>query len=410
MTHLTLEAGNPAHGGYCVARIPDDGGSPLAGKVALVTGTLPGERVLAEVLEDRPRLVIARTVEVLSPSEHRVEHVWPLAAQTDVGGADLGHVAPAAQLRWKEAVIRDVMRRIGGPAVSQAVGEVPVREVPGGVVGWRTRVGFVVDEAGRPAMRRSGSHELVPLDSMPLAVPEIEELGLFEGRWELEPGSQVRAVAASESPPVLVTPRGVWRAPERSAGARVVERVTTEEGSFRYRVHASGFWQAHRAAPSTLVRAVLEEAHLAGGERVLELYSGAGLFTLPLADAVGPKGRVTALEGARQAVSDARENLAGHPHARVEVARVDGRRVDGLTGGFDVVVLDPPRSGAGGAVAGALLKRAAARIVYVACDPAALARDLRTLMAGYEIERVQAFDLFPSTHHVEMVATLARRK
>ncbi|MDO5495749.1 MAG: class I SAM-dependent RNA methyltransferase, partial [bacterium] len=313
MLPLVLEAGNPAHGGYCVSRISDDDPSGLGGKVALVTGTLPGERVEAEVLEDHPRHLIARTTRVLTPSPDRVEHVWPLAAATGVGGADLGHVAPAAQVRWKEAVIRDVMRRIGGPEVAEAVGEVPVRTLPGGVVGWRTRVGFVVDQEGRPAMRRGNSHELVAVDSMPLAVAELDELDLFGGGWDLEPGTQVRAVAPSDSRPVLVTPGAVFSAPGRSAGARVRELVTTDSGTYRYAVHAAGFWQSHRAAPSVLVRAVLDAARLAGGERVLELYSGAGLFTVPLAEAVGQRGRVSALEGARAAVEDARANLSRHP-------------------------------------------------------------------------------------------------
>ncbi|MDO5496010.1 MAG: methyltransferase, partial [bacterium] len=144
-------------------------------------------------------------------------------------------------------------------------------------------------------------------------------------------------------------------------------------------------------------------------ERVLELYSGAGLFTVPLAEAVGPRGRVSALEGARAAVEDARANLSRHPQARVEVARVDGRRVAAHRGAIDVVVLDPPRSGAGGAVTAALLEKAPARIVYVACDPAALARDLKALVGAYAVETVQAFDLFPSTHHMEMVVGLVRR-
>nr|NLD40391.1 TRAM domain-containing protein [Actinomycetales bacterium] len=150
MERLVLEMGAPAHGGYCVARVPESV-PELGGKVALVTGALPGEEVEVEVLENRPRLLLARTTSVLRASPDRVPHVWPLAAATDVGGADLGHVAPAPQLRWKEAVIADVMRRIGSVAVADAVGDVRVREVPGGVVGWRTRVGFVVDDDGRLA-------------------------------------------------------------------------------------------------------------------------------------------------------------------------------------------------------------------------------------------------------------------
>lgn len=407
-TLLTLEIGNPAHGGYCVARVPESV-PDLGGKVALVTGALPGELVEAEVVEDRRRMLIARTARVLEPSPDRVPHVWPLAATTDVGGADLGHVAPAAQRRWKEAVIADVMRRIGGVGVAEAVGDVTVRPVPGGTVGWRTRVDFVVDDDARVAMRRSHSHDLVPLEEMPLAVPELEVLDLFSARWGLEPGTSVRAVAPSDSAPVLATPDGVFREPGVTANAKVMERVTLDDESYRYRLQAGGFWQAHRQAPRTLVEEVLRAAQVQPGERILELYSGAGLLTLPLARAVGPKGRVTAFEGTRRAVLDARANLVRHPQARIEVARIDGRQLSSVPGRFDVVVLDPPRSGSGAAVVRAVVSKTPERIVYVACDPAALARDLGDLLAAYELESVEAFDLFPSTHHVEIIAGLRRK-
>ncbi|HZK05834.1 MAG TPA: TRAM domain-containing protein [Actinomycetaceae bacterium] len=412
---LILEAGDPAHGGFCVARVPDDDASGLGGKVALVTGALPGERVEVEIAEDHPRHLIARTVEVIEASPSRVPHVWPLAERTGVGGADLGHVAPDAQLRWKEAVIADTLRRIGGHAVVEAAaavtpdGRVRVQRVEGGTVRWRTRVGFVVDDEGRPAMRRGRSHETVALDSMPLAVEEMNGLELFGGSWQLRPGTEVAAVAPSASPPLVVTTGGVWRAPGRKVGAEVMERVPTEYGPLRYRLHAGGFWQSHRAAPEVLVKAVLEAARPKPGDHVLELYSGAGLFTLPLAHAVGARGAVLGLEGARRAVADATKNLSGLPQARVEVARVDGRRISAERARIDVVVLDPPRTGAGGAVTAALKARRPERIVYVACDPAALARDLETLVAEYDILRLDAYDLFPSTHHVEMVAALVRR-
>ena len=173
-------------------------------------------------------------------------------------------------------------------------------------------------------------------------------------------------------------------------------------------VDAAGFWQVHREAPETLVHQVLAGAALTGGERVLELFAGAGLLTLPLARAVGARGEVVSVEGSRTAVDDATVTLAALPHARVRRARADARTVGRLPGPLDVVVLDPPRTGAGRDLVRAVAAHAPERIVYVACDPAALARDLRDLVGGYAITAFTALDLFPHTHHVEIVAVLQR--
>ena len=398
---LDLQLLREAHGGFCVAR--------HEGKVVFVRGGLPGERVRAVVTAEGARHDTARVVEVLDPSPDRVEHVWPAAAREDVGGADLGHVRPAAQLTWKANVIADVMARIGGPAVVEALpGPTAVRAVGDPSVGSRTRVSFTVDDAGRLAMRRPRSHDLVAVREMPLAVPGLAALDLFAGAWGWVPGDRVTAVVPSGSPPVVVTGAGVLAAPGREAERRVRERVPHEGEDLRYVVDAAGFWQVHREAPETLVHQVLAGAALTGGERVLELFAGAGLLTLPLARAVGARGEVVSVEGSRTAVDDATVTLAALPHARVRRARADARTVGRLPGPLDVVVLDPPRTGAGRDLVRAVAAHAPERIVYVACDPAALARDLRDLVGGYAITAFTALDLFPHTHHVEIVAVLQR--
>ena len=163
------------------------------------------------------------------------------------------------------------------------------------------------------------------------------------------------------------------------------------------------------------MRAALgENLERAAGSRVLELYSGAGLFTLPLAALVGSGGQVLSLEGSEQAVRDARRTLHEHPGARLAAGRVSARSVRELAGSFaagrpDVVVLDPPRQGAGREIIEAVAALGAERIVLLACDPAALARDLGTLLqAGYGLGAMSALDMFPHTHHFETIAVLDR--
>jgi tRNA/tmRNA/rRNA uracil-C5-methylase (TrmA/RlmC/RlmD family) len=192
----------------------------------------------------------------------------------------------------------------------------------------------------------------------------------------------------------------------------VVELVeTTTLGSHHFTVAGDGFWQVHPGAPRILVETVMSMLARARGERALDLYAGVGLFCAFLADAVGPAGAVTAVEGNRRATGLARQNLAGLGQVSVVRDRVDRavRRL-GADRGADVVVLDPPRAGAKRQVVRAVAGLAPRAVAYVACDPAALARDLGYFAeAGYRLADLRAFDLFPMTHHVECVALVVPR-
>ncbi|ACQ80199.1 (Uracil-5)-methyltransferase [Beutenbergia cavernae DSM 12333] len=396
---IRLTIGPPAHGGHAVARIDDR----PDGRVVFVRHAIPGEVVLARVTDggESARFWRADAVRILEPSPDRVPSVWPEAGPDGVGGGELAHVALPAQLRWKEEVLRDALRRIG-----HLEADVTVRAAPGdaesGGLGTRTRVELTVAPDGRPGMHRHRSHVVLPLNDVPLAVDALREHDALRRRWE--PGSRLDLVAGSEGAPLVL----LDGAPVRGDRRTVRERVELGDGrAWRYRVAGSGFWQVHRAAPTVLVEAVLDAAQPQAGERVLDLYSGAGLFTLPLADAVGADGQVAAVEGDPAAVRDARRNL----HDRGQVDLHGGSVADvldaGVGAGADLVILDPPRAGAGRDVVEAVTGRRPRRIVYVACDPAALARDLRLAAdAGYALTSLDAVDLFPHTHHIEALAVL----
>ncbi|MFZ0159552.1 MAG: RsmD family RNA methyltransferase, partial [Kineosporiaceae bacterium] len=191
--------------------------------------------------------------------------------------------------------------------------------------------------------------------------------------------------------------------------------VTTADGAVtprRFRVTGGGFWQVHPAAAQTLLDAVLAATAPRVGERVVDLYSGAGLFTAAAALAVGQRGAVLGLESDPRACADARRNLHDLAQVRLEQGRVE-RRLSALIAqepwstSADVVILDPPRAGAGRAVMETIVGLRPRVVAYVACDPASLARDLATAAGlGYRLTALRAFDLFPMTHHVESLATL----
>lgn len=418
---VELEVGPVAHGGHCVAR--------LDGRVVFVRHTLPGERVRARVTEGGPSFWRADAVEVLQASPDRVEPAWPAAGPDGVGGGELSHVALPAQRRWKTDVLVEQLQRLARIDPEWLAREVTVEGAPGDLerrgLHYRTRIELVADADGHAGMRKHRSHDVVACKKMPLGTAEVAAFAVaedvFTRSWT--PGAQLTLVAPSEGEPVLLVDGEPWRRgkPDTRPNARraVAEVVTGPWGTHRYRVAAGGFWQVHREAPAVLTGAVLEATGATSGEltgaTVLDLYSGAGLFTLPLADAVGPEGRVVAIEGDAQAAKDARRNAHASEQVTLEVGAVDrvlagGQAEAGAIPTADVVVLDPPRSGAGRAVVDAIAARSPRRIVYVACDPAALARDVGYLAAhGYTLSRVRAFDLFPHTHHLEAVAVLDRK-
>lgn len=409
---VELEVGPVAHGGHCVAR--------HEGRVVFVRHTLPGERVRARLTDagETSKFWRADAVEVLEASPDRVPSAWPEAGPGGVGGGELAHVALPAQRAWKAAVVEEQLRRLAKLDRDVEVLAAPGDDARGGLR-WRTRIDLVADGEGRAAMRGFRSHELHALTSMPLASEAIEELDLFGRRWTA--GATIEAVAPADGdmPLVLVDgePFDLRRGKtDRRPNARtsVRERLLLDGRTYDYRVAAAGFWQVHREAPAVLAGAVLAGVGDVDGAAVLDLYSGAGLFTVPLADAVGEQGEVISVEGDARAVRDARRNV--HDRPRVELHAGDVARV--LTGRqdadsdvvhADVVVLDPPRTGAGRKVVEGITALRPERVVYVACDPAALARDVALLGdAGYGLADLQAFDLFPMTHHVEAVAVLTR--
>ena len=385
-TSLTVSVGPVAHGGHCVAR--------HEGRVVFVRHTLPGETVRAVVTDgaEGSSFWRADAVEVLTPSPDRVPPPCPWSGPGRCGGCDWQHVSVPAQRALKAEVVREQLSHLAHLDVV-----VEVEPVPGDVegLGWRTRVTWAVADDGAAGLRRHRSHEVVPVDSCRIAHPLVDEAGVTRRTWPGAGSVEVSASVATGERLVLPDGRG--------------DGVLTEVVDGRaFRVTGGGFWQVHPGAAATLLAAVMQGLQPRPGDSALDLYGGVGLFAARLAEAVGPTGRVTLVESDRVAVADARHNLAGLAAVRVERGRVDHvlRRL--RTGRADLVVLDPPRSGAGRAVVDLVARQVRPRrVAYVACDPAALARDLTWFAErGYRLTGLRAFDIFPMTHHVECVALL----
>jgi tRNA/tmRNA/rRNA uracil-C5-methylase (TrmA/RlmC/RlmD family) len=400
---LELEVGGAASGGSCVARYD--------GRVVFVRHALPGERVLAVVTEDRGgSFCRADAVQVLVASTDRVEPPCPYAGPGRCGGCDWQHAAASAQHKLKADVIRDQFARIGGIDVAGLLGD--VEELPGGLLGWRSRITYAVDDDGRPGLHRHRDAGIEPVRRCPLGVPGVGDADVLARSWPGVTGVEV-VRGDDEAITVLSHRPGAGR---RGHGRRPPDRVAVVEGPAEVRrvigareftVAASGFWQVHPHAVAAFADAIVSGVALRPGERVLELFAGSGALTAFLGGAVGSTGEVLGIEATAAAVSDAERNLADLPWAAVRRGRVDAALVAGLGVQPDVVVLDPPRAGAGKPLMEAVLTLAPRSVGYVSCDAASLARDVRVAVdAGWRLARLRAFDAFPMTAHVECVAVL----
>lgn len=412
---IELTITDVAHGGVFIARHED-------GRVVFVADALPGERVIAEVSQVQKKFARASVVEVLDAAAERRDHVWDAAsisrAPADrAGGAEFGHMLPADSRELKRRVLADALARFGGldattvSALSvEAIGDDDATRG----TGWRTRLTLHIDEAGNVGPYAARSHRVVPVDSLPLAFADIEEAAMHQIRRGGTGPARLEFVAPAD---LEVRMRRVREGKTPRAGGTIRERV----GAREFALAESGFWQVHRHAAETLYRAVAEavdETLLDASAQHLDLYGGVGLLGAALAERIGADARIASVEADAFATGFAAQNLREWSGATAATGRVDRylrerlQRDDAATRGAlrrGTVVLDPPRSGAGGDVVSALGKLAPAQLVYVACDPVALARDTGLLREqGYELARIRAFDLFPNTHHVETVASFVR--
>jgi tRNA/tmRNA/rRNA uracil-C5-methylase (TrmA/RlmC/RlmD family) len=424
-----LLVGQVAAGGGCAARLPD-------GRVAFVRHTLPGERVVARVTKESSRYVLADAVEVVESAPGRVSPPCRHAGAGRCGGCDWQHVSLEVQRGWKSFLVGEQLRRIAGIDLP-----LEVEALPGDArgLGWRTRVRYSVSADGTLGLRRHRSHEIERIDRCLIAAPGVEAARVEELTWpgaaEVEvfaPGPDGECVISAVSLGAAEAGRGGRHRPRVAGGAGAPRRrlggmsappgsgglvldghVVREPGRIVVTVlgHVSwgSFWQVHRGAAEALGRAVIEMGAASEGERVADLYAGVGLFSILLARAVGSDGSVLAVESDAGACADAEHNLAGAANIAVLHARVTPDLVAHGLGNPDIVVLDPPRRGAGVDTMASLagLSPRLRRVVYVACDPASFARDLRVLLdAGWSLASLRALDLFPMTEHVELVAAI----
>ncbi len=445
---IVIEVERAAGDGVCVAR--------HEGQVVFVRDVLPVEQAQVRVtsIGRKGRFVRADLIKVLRESEHRVTPPCNLAREC--GGCDWQHAELSYQRELKRDILFENLRKFGGfqdleqiePTQQRAIDHLVVEPLDDNAgLGYRTRMRFAIDDAGYVGLRAARSHKIIPAVDCMLPVPEISEVvpdqvtnfgderslvaatsislePAEDSANELHPtaldaagSNAMQASSVSQSSAKLHAEFG-GRDTHRPVAAQVRDRT--------FEVDLNGFWQVHRSAPDTLVDAVLKFAQIQPGETIFDLYSGVGLFSAFLAEATGLTGAVHAIEGDEDAIEYARQNLddlpwvtttcadvadlvhfAEHPQHFVHPAAPDSVWAQETKPHADLVVADPPRAGLGEEVVKSIVSLSPSRVVYVSCDSATFARDVKTFAEhGYHLDQLRAFDLFPMTKHLETVALL----
>ena len=389
-----VEIEKVAHGGHFIAR--------YEGAVIFVRHAIPGEIVEVVITGIEKSFARADVVAVIEASPSRITPACKFSGTC--GGCDFQHIEVSRQRQLKADVIAEQFARIAKMEINIDV------EVVSSPLHWRTRYAASTSQRGEIGYKGARSNQVIPISTCPVLIPEID----FPTLPHEKIGSNKRvevSMGTTGERSISIEAQRDSRTSARSQSQLLegAKELVYEVAGNTYSVSQSSFWQSNINAPEVLVDAVLDYAELQEGDHLLDLYGGVGLFALAAIDSVGATGRIDIVEGSSSATSDARRNCQSHKNIFVHTGDV-AREMDKFSTA-DVVILDPPRTGAGKDVVASLAELAPRRIVYVACDPAALARDTSYLReVGYHLEAMRAFDLFPMTHHIECIAIFTLSK
>lgn len=397
---LIIKAQTPVYGGYVIAR--DNG-------IIFTRGTIPGELVEVSIDEKKKDYSVASVINILEPSPFRINPPCPVSGIC--GGCQLQFISYARQVSMKEEILLDSLQRIG---------EIEIQLMPALTdrdYHYRHRGQFKVSSNGEPGFYKEGTREVVPIDECPLMVKEInyilkkirgiylsgiKEIHLIHGDTTV---ALVKGKLSSEEAEKTLSDMGVSGLCFENGESIGKDYIRLDLNGLQYTITPWSFFQSHWRLNIKVVNLVLNELSPLDGKNVLDLYAGAGNFSLPVAKYAG---EVIAVEENTYAVEDGQRNarINGIKNCMFIKATAEKYRARGYC---DIVVLDPPRPGLTSEIVRKVLEISPQKIVYISCNPSTLARDLKKLKEKYEIDSVRMIDFFPNTYHVESVAFLHLR-
>ena len=380
---IQVEIGPVAHGGHFVARHNN--------QVIFVRHGITGEIAKIKITAVTSKIAHADVIEVITPASTRV--IPPCSYAGKCGGCDFQHVQIDRQREFKRNIILEQFLRIGKIDLLQMGFDLKVEAIePLDGLHWRTRMEFAVSNGGRIGFYGARSNDVVEINDCLIADSRMNVSILANRTWKSDARVEV-AVSSTGEVSVVRSGRSI------SGPTQLIEQV----GGSSLKISPNAFWQSHKLAPTTLVKAVISRLEIKKSDHICDLYSGVGLFASVIVNEISDLGFLTLIESDKTAVADARKIFANRMNVKILQGLVAQQL--SIVKRADLIVLDPPRTGAGEVVVKQMVKFKPRKIIYVACDPAALARDSKTLLdLGYKLDHISGYDLFPMTQHIECVA------
>lgn len=381
---LTLNIEKVAHGGFCVAR--------HEGIVIFVRHALPNEKVEAQLISLAPgkKSWFAQTLKVINASKFRRNSPCLYFKSDGCGGCDWMHTSASYQRQLKLEVLIELLERLG--KITHAREICRMNDVDPEEKNWRTKIRVIANDKGELGFRKYRSSEIQVIDKCLIAAEEINK-SLNEVGKKIS-GSEIELIKNNEEVIVL----------GKDSKNIKINRTVNDDN---YEASGSGFWQIHPKSLDVLSELIEKDIKKMSVESFLDLYSGVGVFSSVILK-IFPNASGFVIESDKEAAESAKKNLSQFKKVKILKQKVENW-IFTTREKFDLIVLDPPRSGAGVKVMQSICKKAKQKIIYIACDPASLARDTAVAKEnGWVLEKVEVYDLFPMTHHFESVAVFTR--
>ena len=383
---ITLNIESIAHGGHFVAR--------HKGQVIFVRHAITDEIAIVKITSISNKLAFGDAIEIIKPSKDRITPLCKYSLVGNCGGCDFQHISIIAQRKLKKFVIQDQFKRIAKIDINTEI----ININPTSGLNWRTRFDFAISENKKIGLYSYKSNKVIEINECLIAVDAINKSDIFKLSWE---GKERVRVSASSTNEVNINRLGK----NISGPIQLSENIKGNS----YKISPGSFWQSHKNAPDILIKKVLEFAKIKFGDCVCDLYGGIGLFTSPILKLIRNSGKVHLIENDRNCINDAREIFKENKNVIIHNGKVEQKI--GKIKNIDIVILDPPRNGAGKQVINQIINKKPRSIIYVSCDPASLARDTKILINNsYKLENLIGIDLFPMTHHIECIASYIKEE